>query len=252
MAKTPKKPKSPISDPMIDLFAESPTAARRRPGRRSNHETAGAGIAAKPKKATNQPNHGTIPANFNNIDDIDKCSDIRSIDVLDDIGEIIKSIDLKGRLTQQEAIFIENHIVLGKNRILSMKIAGYEESCEGTYYYKARKIIQKFEGNEEDHRNIMRALGAGEVFVIDNLIKLAKHANSEIVKANALNTLGKWLGMDKETLQGAGGITIVMQAYDGSKQQVNVGTNVPPPSPGTPTYQHPQPGKPGQPITITR
>ena len=271
MAKTAKTPKKPKSDPaQVDPFAETaatPTPARRRPGRRSNLERdpfAGPIPSAKKKTTTTKkdgstPKPGTLPANIYNRDDLNKQvffegnidDDIKQPALLDDIEEFIKELESKEKLTIQELKFIEYHLVLKYTVKRSMMLAGYRESSEGMYFYRAKKIVGKFEARAADHRQIMRALGAGEVFVISGMFELAKKAGSEIVKKGALDSLAKWLDMDKERLQGSGGVTVIIQALDGAQQQVNVGTPGQPALPPHPSYQHPQPGKPGQPITIT-
>lgn len=194
------------------------------------------------------------------MDDINKQVDIRgNIDdkvhkaiALDNIEEFIKELESKDKMTIQELKFIEYHLILGYTVKRSMMLAGYELSSEGMYFYRAKKIIGKFEARAADHRQIMRALGAGEVFVINGMLALAKTATSEIVKKGALDSLAKWLDMDREKLQGSGGVTVIIQALDGAQQQVNVGGAPPPsPTPGRLSYQHPQPLTPGQPITIT-
>ena len=63
----------------------------------------------------------------------------------------------------------------------------------------------------QDHRIIARALGAGEVFVIKGLMDLAKNSTSGIVKRAALADLAKILGLTKEQLDGAGGVTIIFE-----------------------------------------
>ena len=267
MARTPKKPKPPISDPMIDLFADSPTAARRRPGRRSNLDKdpfAGQPIPNKKtsaqKKAAISKEPGTVPAKYISRDNIDNMSDsLENIDskddspiLLDNIEEIVKELNSKDKLTIQELKFIEYHLILKYTVKRSMMLAGYRLSSEGMYFYRAKKIIGKFEARAEDHRQIMRALGAGEVFVIESMFKLAKSAQSEIVKKGALDSLAKWLDMEKDKLQRSGGVTVIIQALDGSQQQVNLGgAPSPSPTPGQAPYQHPRPLVPGQPITIT-
>lgn len=261
MARSPKKPKAPQT---VDLFADDGTstapAPPRRRGRRSNHDQ-GAGLLGpasmrKPEKTKNASLPGTVPANINNIKDIRDEGSIedynKSPEILENIDEIVKALDLKGKMTVQELKFIQYHIVKGDTVKRAMIMAGYDVTVEGTMYYRAKKIIEKYEANEEDHRNIMRALGAGEVFVIAGMVKLAKEATSEIAKAQALTTLGKWLGMDKDVLQAGQGVTVIIQAYDGAQQQVTVGAQGLLPAPHPSGYHHPQPSVPGQPIQITK
>jgi hypothetical protein len=161
-------------------------------------------------------------------------------------------IDCKSALTLQEQIFLDLHLIEKKSIKDAMIQAGYKNLSERTLYFRANKILQKYETRAEDPRNIMRAVGAGEVAVITRLWHEAQNASGAGARVQALTTLGKWLGLDKEVLQGAQGITVIIQALD-SAQQINIG-NAPPPGPATPgvSYQHPQPSRPGGPITITK
>lgn len=230
----------------IDPFADPiPTIPRRR-GRPSNHEAAPQPkkITNIPQKTTKTPINGTDPAYINNIDN--------TILVLSEIEKAVTELDEKTQLTAQELKFIEYHIVMGLAVVKSMKLAGYFENSDGMYFYRSKKILRRYEEREEDRRHIQRALGYGEVFVIDSMAKLAKGAKSEIARANAIATLGRWLGMDKEVLQGAGGVTIVIQAYDGAQQQINVSpTTIPRPQEAL-SFDHPHPSSPGGTVTITK
>jgi hypothetical protein len=132
--------------------------------------------------------------------------------------------------------------------------AGYKNLSERTLYFRARKILQKYEVKAEDHRTIMRAVGCGEVAVITRLWHEAQTSQSAGARVQALTTLGKWLDLDKEAIQAGQGVTIVIQAPGGSQQQINVqaaGPSTPPASPGPQPYSHPV-GQPGKPIQITR
>lgn len=57
-------------------------------------------------------------------------------------------------------------------------------------------------------------MGAGEVFVITGLTDLAKNAKSEAVKLQALVAIAKCLGLHREIVEGAGGITIIFEGGD--------------------------------------
>ena len=70
-------------------------------------------------------------------------------------------------------------------------------------------------------------MGAGEVFVANGLIKLAKTSNSDIVKLNAYAQIAKILGLTKEQLEGAGGITLIFESAEGAQVQV-IGPGAPP------------------------
>ena len=161
-------------------------------------------------------------------------------------------IDCKSALTLQEQIFLDLHLIEKKSIKDAMIQAGYQDLPERTIYFRAKKILQKYESRAEDHRNIMRAVGAGEVAVITRLWHEAQNASGAGARVQALTTLGKWLGLDKEVLQGSQGFTIIIQAPDATTQ-VNVGTQPPTPcQPEQGSYRHPQPSRPGQPIQITK
>src|SRR5208337_686102 len=112
-------------------------------------------------------------------------------------------IDCKSALTLQEQIFLDLHLIEKKSIKDAMIQAGYQDLPERTIYFRAKKILQKYESRAEDHRNIMRAVGAGEVAVITRLWHEAQNASGAGARVQALTTLGKWLGLDKEVLQGS-------------------------------------------------
>ena len=260
-----RKPKPQKTAPQpaagLDLFAD-PAPPPRRPGRKSNHEKTGQ--AREPRKAQNQKKAdkvtygGTDPANIDNLinlEDMISKDDIPAL--LDNIEEIVKGLESKEKLTPQELKFTEYHLVLDFPVIKSMKSAGYDFNSDGTYFYQAKKIIGKFEARAEDHRNIMRALGAGEVYIVNSMLLLSKKAKSEIVRKAALDSLAKWIGIDKEVLQGNQGVTVIIQAAGDAQAQVNIaggpgeaGGPGPLPGPNQPPYQHPQPRIMGKPVVI--
>jgi orotate phosphoribosyltransferase-like protein len=161
-------------------------------------------------------------------------------------------IDCKSALTLQEQIFLDLNLIEKKSIKDAMIQAGYQDLPERTIYFRAKKILQKYESRAEDHRNIMRAVGAGEVAVISKMWEEAQTAQSAVARVQALTTLGKWLGLAKEVVEGVQGVTIVIQAPDPQQQAVSPGPPPLPALPGPPPYQHPQPARPGEPITIIK
>jgi hypothetical protein len=129
---------------------------------------------------------------------------------------------LSGDYTQEEA----------------MKLAGYEGYSKSGLYYIAGKICNKYEAQADDHRNIARAMGAGEILVFKTLLELMK-SKSEKIKLDATVNLAKILGLTKEQLEGAGGVTII---FEGSGQPAAL--------PGAPGLPPPPPGSPGQPAAL--
>lgn len=154
------------------------------------------------------------------------------------------SVNLKEKLNVKELKFIENHLVFGQPIEKAMDSAGFGNLNPRYKYHLAAKIIQKYEAQTDDHRNICRAIGAGEVAVIQGLLDLAKNAKSEPVKHNAWATLAKILGLTKEQLDNVGGLTVI---FEQSKAQP--GAPAPQPIPvqgqaGQPQQALPTPGKP--------
>ena len=159
-------------------------------------------------------------------------------------------VRLKDKLTEKELSFLSSYLSGGVTIDEAMIQAGYGAFHERYRYSLASKIVQRYESQTADHRIIARALGAGEVFVIRSLMDLAKDSTSGLVKRAALADLAKILGLTKESIQGGAGVTVIIQAQDGSKQQVNVGTSSQTSLPGPTSPSRPQSGNPGQPITI--
>ena len=121
------------------------------------------------------------------------------------------TVNLKDKLTEKELRFVEIYMSGNYTQVNALKSAGYTDYNEKYLEFLARKIIGKYESQVEDHRIICRALGAGEVAVINGLLNLAQGAKSEMVRLNAWSQLSKILGLTKEILEGAGGLTIVFE-----------------------------------------
>ena len=151
----------------------------------------------------------------------------------EDISLIVNKINkLDDKLTSQELNFINLRLSGGLGTIDAMKLAGYSSAHDSYLFLLAKKITERYESQVEDHRIIARAVGAGEVFVIKGLMDLAKNSPSGIVKRAALADLAKILGLTKETLEGAGGITLIFEGQGAGQVQV-VGPGAPP-LPATP------------------
>ena len=158
-------------------------------------------------------------------------------------------IDCKSALTLQEQIFLDLHLIEKKSIKDAMIQSGYNDLPERTIYFRAKKILQKYEAKTEDHRSIMRAIGAGEVAVISKMWEEVQTSQSAVARVQALTTLGKWLGLAKEVLEGAGGVTII---FEGSGQPAAL-PGAPPPFP---TGGDPRPATalpaPTKPMMITK
>jgi hypothetical protein len=141
--------------------------------------------------------------------------------------------DLKGKPTLNELKFLSLWLSGNVSRIKAMKSAGFKGANDSYLYLLAKKILEKYESQVEDHRILFRAMGAGETFVAKGLIKLAKESKSDMVKLNAYAQIAKILGLTKEQLEGAGGITLIFESQETGRVQV-VGPGAPPPPPGPP------------------
>jgi hypothetical protein len=128
-------------------------------------------------------------------------------------GNSVFSKSLKDQMTLKELKFI-GYLLTGENTIeRSMILAGYDGYHQKSLYRLGRKIVEKYESQGQDHKIIARAMGAGETLVFKTLLSLMK-SNSEKIKLDATVNLAKILGLTKEQIEGAGGITIIFEAAD--------------------------------------
>jgi len=221
----------------VDLFAEP--APRRPRGRPPGPEKAKS--RNRPPKTT--PNQHLSPS-FNNIlnnNNMSIMDDRKQPEIVQSIDQVLDSIDIKGKLTEQEGKFIEYHLIKGESVKRALILAGYPVEPNSTMYFGGRKILQKLEQNTEDHRKILRAVGAGEVAVAQGLLELARDRNSGAVARVAAYTM---LGMSKEVIEGRKGITIIIE---GPRQGERVA--IPPPGGGQAPGQQQIPGHVYPPIT---
>jgi hypothetical protein len=128
-----------------------------------------------------------------------------------------EAISLKGQLTAKEHKFIETYLLGEMNMVQALESSGYTGYSPSYTWKLGKKIIQKYEHGAGDHKKIFRAVGAGELAVAQGLLSLAKTAKSEMVRLNAWATIAKCLGLQKDTIDIATGISIV----------VNTGTPAP-------------------------
>ena len=116
-------------------------------------------------------------------------------------------------------------------------------------YRLGRRIVQKYEQSEGDHRKIFQAVGLGQVRVAEKIAASMDSAESEHVQFNYTSLAAKCLGLSKDVEQASAGVTVIIQAQDGSAQQINIAGQ----TPGeVGSYDHPQPSQPGKPIMITK
>jgi hypothetical protein len=232
----------------IDFSAALGEAPRRGPGRPKKV------TQVEPKRGRGRPKGSGKPQKpyrnnnilLNNKTLLDREESLEDFNIDDDINkseEVRSATSIKNQLTLKELKFIELYMSGNYTQVNALKLAGYIGYNEKYLELLARKIIGKYESQVEDHRIICRALGAGEVAVINGLLNLAQGAKSEMVRLNAWSQLSKILGLTKEQIEGAGGVTII---FEGSDQPAAL-PGAPPPFPGgdpRPATALPAPTKP--------
>ena len=159
-------------------------------------------LKSPPKTLTQQPENITQP--------IDNLTESEKV-YINVVYNSNNSSTLKDILTDRELRFIGHHFAGEQTVLNAMKLAGYVGYSDAYLYRLARNLVQRYESQAEDHRIIFRAMGAGETFVANGLIELAKSSKSDMVKLNAYAQIAKILGLTKEQLEGAGGVTIIFE-----------------------------------------
>ena len=140
---------------------------------------------------------------------------IKVPEIIEEIAEKPQNrFDLKSKLTDRELRFIEIYLSQGCNQEKAMIQAGYTEYGKDYRLKLATKIVAKYEQQAGDHRKIMRAMGYGEVRVLQMIADSAENGKSEIVRLNAKLAMAKFLGLSQEAIQANQGITIVIQGQD--------------------------------------
>ena len=176
--------------------------------------------------------------------------DRKEPEIVQTIDQVLESVNIKGKLTEQEGKFIEYHLIKGEPVRRALILEGYPVEPDSTMYFRGKKILQKLEQNTDDHRKILRAVGAGEVAVAQGLLALARDQNAgAVARVAAYTTLGKMLGMSKEVIEGRKGITIIIEGPRGERATVGPGPAGPA---AAPQQQLPGPVyPPGKAVTIT-
>jgi hypothetical protein len=103
-----------------------------------------------------------------------------------------------------------------------------------------------------DPAKVFRLVGLGEVAVARIVKKLAERSKSDVVKLRACELAAKVLRMIREDSQQHEGVTVVIQALEGSAQQINITPPSQAPPQGPATYNHPKPLRPGMPVQIIK
>jgi hypothetical protein len=233
----------PVLDDDIDLSAALPPGPPPPPKRGRGRPRSATPPAPKPRNPGRKvrKDKGIIkkPGNAATAPYIDINNILNSGVVVDDNsdkGELLTAKDIKAKMSVKEMKFISLYFTGDYSQIKAMKLAGYEAAQDSYLYLLAKKILEKYETQAGDHRIIARAMGAGEVLVFQTLLGLIKSKN-ERIRLDATVNLAKILGLTKEQVEGAGGITIIFEQPDAP------GTLPPPPMPGEQpkaiTYQAP-------------
>jgi hypothetical protein len=203
----------------------------------------GSKATKKPKVSSSNPQanppgspHGEGDHIYNNINNINKGIDSKSNNYCSEVLSKQIDIDIKAKMTLQELNFLEIYLSGRVTIDKAMIQAGYGHYSQDWRYKLAQKIVIKYESQAADHRIIFRAMGAGEVAVVEGLLKLARGAKSEMVRLNAWSMIAKCIGLTKEQIEGVGGITIIFEQPD---------------SPGIQPSASLDPGKPEQPQPVT-
>ncbi len=111
---------------------------------------------------------------------------------------------------------------------------------------------QKHDMHGPDPVKVFRAAGLGEVAIARMLRKLVDKTKSDTVRIRSLELACKVLRMIREDSQQHEEVTVVIEAFEGSAQQINVTPPRQGPPQEQPAYNHPQPLKPGMPVQITK
>jgi len=163
----------------------------------------------KPKRAPGRPRAAAIkekpakskqPSNLYNI--YNKGNGI--------LDQNISDYDKSAKLTIQELTFLEYYVSLRFRILPAMERSGYQGITNTHKYLLAKKIIQKYEEQAEDHRNIFRAVGLGEIAVAKGILKACHTARTTKELTDAYGLAAKCLGLQREVIEGAGGITLII------------------------------------------
>ena len=128
-------------------------------------------------------------------------------------------------MNQKELKFLELYLSGNYTQVKAMIAAGYVGYNKTALHLAAKRIVGKYELGTGDHRKIMRALGWGEIRVLQSLIEAATEFKSETVRLHAREALAKCLGIQKEVLEGVEGIQIVINSSPREPEQaIEIGT----------------------------
>src|SRR5208337_3728069 len=102
--------------------------------------------------------------------------------------------------------------------------------------FLARKIVVKYERQAQDHREILRALGDGEVAIARGLLSIAEDkGNPADVRRKAWADLASCLGLKSEVIESFQGMAIIIRGDDDEPGQPGQPTQKALPPPVRPT-----------------
>jgi len=140
------------------------------------------GLTAPPKRAIGKPRKPNTATELEAINP--------------DPNEVQSARRLKDQLTIKELKFLEIYFLEGLNMDQAMISAGYVGYHPKSLYRLGRKLVEKFENQAGDRRNIFRAIGAGEVTIIRGLLEIAQDPKvTAAVRLRAWSTLASCLGL---------------------------------------------------------
>ena len=182
-----------------DIKPEPKKGRGRWPGKNPNPEN----------KPIDNSDSGTVSANINKLDDIDKgvlcVNDI-------DINEIGKNGENKGKespFNRKELIFLEYYLILKESMTNAMKLSGYENYSDQHLRYLGRKIVYRYETWAGDARIVFRKSGTGEVRLARTVDKLLKSQNEKTL-LGAAELTAKVLRAAQDPGETRQGISIVI------------------------------------------
>ena len=148
----------------------------------------------------------------------------KPVNVPEPIPEIVNdSINLKDQLTAKEVKFLEIYCSGEVSMERAMVLAGYETGHPNSVYYRAHKIIKRYESQTGDARKIFQDIGFGQLTIAQGIKNKALLAKSEMVSLNAYQLAARCTRMLEEPQASHQGVNII----------INCGTE-PGGSPGAP------------------
>jgi hypothetical protein len=215
---------------------ETPVTAPGKRGRGRPRKEA----SLKPEKRRGRPPKATNPKTHNKLLDNNLLGESNLnnglVNINPDEPEIRSARSLKDEITEKEKKFLEIYLAGGITKDKAMILAGYGHLSPSGRRYVSGKICQKYETQAGDHRDIFRALGAGEIAVVKGLLDLAQTAKSENVRRQAWADIAQCLGLKKEQIESFLGVQVIIKGRDdqpeaGQDQAASKSTPAPPPKP---------------------